>query len=214
MPDRLVIATTKLTVPRLASGTVDRSDLLPDLPETGLVAVVAPAGSGKTTLLASWAEGLSVPVAWVSLDPTERDPAVFWACVLASVGRALGPEVKLPDTGESDIIGTLIPKLINTLDHAGSPLLVVLDDFHMVEGTDVEPQVAALVERAPTGLTVALGSRVEPALPLARWRAQRRLHEVRSAGLRFDTPAASRLLNDHLGLGLTETAVRDIVDQA
>ena len=82
---------TKLHVPGPQPGFVARPRLLERLEEglaRGLLLVCAPAGFGKTSLLADWARRGRRPVAWLSLDEGDNDPARFWRHVVAALGRA------------------------------------------------------------------------------------------------------------------------------
>src|SRR4051812_29497500 len=84
---------TKLYVPRPRSGLVHRPrlfELLRHGDAQKLVLVTAPAGFGKTTVVAAWiADSLSEAnlVGWVSLDPSENDPRLFWTYVVIALRR-------------------------------------------------------------------------------------------------------------------------------
>src|SRR3712207_4955461 len=84
---------TKLYVPRRRPGLVSRPRLIERLDqgtERTLTLVSAPAGFGKTTLLAEWLAATSAggrPAAWVSLDPGDNDPALFWAYVITALQK-------------------------------------------------------------------------------------------------------------------------------
>ena len=86
-----VLLATKLHVPGSNLGLVPRPRLavqLDDGLERGLILACAPAGYGKTALLADWARRGSRPVAWLSLDTADNDPARFWRYVIAALDRA------------------------------------------------------------------------------------------------------------------------------
>src|SRR5690348_1297637 len=86
-----VLLATKLHVPGPQPGFVPRPRLVEALGEglaRGRVLVCAPAGSGKTALLAGWARGGGRPVAWLSLDAGDSDPARFWRYVVAALDGA------------------------------------------------------------------------------------------------------------------------------
>jgi len=90
-PERDVLLATKLHVPRPPPGFVPRPRLAARLDDglaCRLILVCAPAGSGKTALLAAWASGGQWPVAWLSLDEGDNDPARFWRHVAAALERA------------------------------------------------------------------------------------------------------------------------------
>ena len=184
---------TKLYLPGPRPDLVPRPRLLARLDEglaRGLVLVCAPAGYGKTVLLADWARRGSHPVAWLSLDAGDNDPARFWRHVVAALDRAR------PGTGErvAPLLGPpapssfqgLVTALINDL--AGGGGLLVLDDYHVIGSPQVHESLAFLAEHRPAGICVMLASRSDPPLPLARLRARGQLTEIRVAELRF-TPA-------------------------
>src|SRR6516165_1583830 len=214
--ERDVLLATKLHVPRPQPGFVARSRLVRALGEAlarQLVLVCAPAGFGKTALLADWVRSSSLPVAWVSLDPGDNDPARFWRHAVAALDQArpgiaelAGPLVGPP--APSSFEG-LVTALINDL--AGRPgedeLLLVLDDYHLIDTPQVHAPLTFLVEHLPLGLRLMLVSRSDPPLPLARLRARGQLAELRTDDLRFTAGEAAALLRAATGADLPGAAV-------
>ncbi len=207
---------TKLYLPRPQPGFVPRPRLVRALSEglaRGRVLVCAPAGFGKTSLLADWARGDGRPVAWLGLDAGDNDPARFWRYVVAALDQAqpgiagrLGPLLGPPAPRSFE---GLVTALINEL--AAQPgrdeVLLVLDDYHLVDAGPVHESVAFLLENLPPGLRLALSGRADPPLPLARLRARGQLAELRAAELRFTAEEAAELLGAAAGPSLPDTAV-------
>ena len=207
---------TKLHVPRPQPGYVPRPRLVQALSQglaRGRVLVCAPAGFGKTSLLADWARGGGRPVAWLGLDAGDNDPARFWRYVVAALDRAqpgiaerLGPLLGPPAPRSFE---GLVTALINEL--AAQPgrdeVLLVLDDYHLVDAGPVHESVAFLLENLPPGLLLVVSGRADPPLPLARLRARGQLAELRAAELRFTTEEAAALLGAAAGPVLPDAAV-------
>jgi len=201
--ERDVLLATKLHVPGPHPGLVLRPRLAQRLGDglaRGLVLVCAPAGYGKTVLLADWARRGQRPVAWLSLDAGDNDPARFWRHGVAALDRArpglagrvgplLGPPAPASYQG-------LVTALINEL--AAGPgadgALLVLDDYHLIDSGAVHSSFGFLVEHRPPGLRMVLASRSDPPLALARLRARGQLTELRAAELRFTADEAAALL--------------------
>jgi ATP/maltotriose-dependent transcriptional regulator MalT len=211
-----VLLATKLHVPRPQPGFVSRPRLVKALDEglaRRLVLVCAPAGFGKTALLADWARSASRPVAWLSLEAADNDPARFWRHVVAALDRAR------PGTGErvSPLLGPPAPRsferlvtaLINELavqpDDTG--VLLVLDDYHLIDAGQVHAPVGFLLEHLPPGLHLVLAGRADPPLPLARLRAGQQLAELRAGDLRFTAEEAGSLLAGAVGADLPADTV-------
>jgi LuxR family maltose regulon positive regulatory protein len=175
--------------------------------------VSAPAGFGKTTLLTEWlAAGPAAPaderlVAWLSLDRGDNDPASFWTYVIAALRTAV------PGVGEGALtllqaprpppIETVLTVLLNDLGAVAADIVLVLDDYHVIDASDVQDGMAFLLDHLPPGLHVVIASRADPALPLARLRARGELAEIRAAELRFTPDEAAAYLNEMMGLQLT-----------
>jgi LuxR family transcriptional regulator, maltose regulon positive regulatory protein len=210
-----VLLATKLHVPRPQPGFVPRPRLVQALSQgvaRGRVLVCAPAGFGKTTLLADWARGGARPVAWLGLDAGDNDPARFWRYVVAALDRAqpgiagrvgplLGPP---PPRSFEGLVTVVINELAAQPDDGG--VVLVLDDYHLVDSGPVHDSVAFLLENLPPGLHLVVSSRADPPLPLARLRARNQLAELRAAELRFATEEAAALLGEAAGTGLPGTA--------
>jgi len=200
--ERDMLLVTKLNVPVSRSDVVPRPRLAQRLDEgvgRGLVLVCAPAGYGKTVLVAEWARRGRLPVAWLSLDGGDNDPARFWRHVVAALDRArpgigarvgglLGP----PPPSFDVLVGALINELAGLADEDG--LLLALDDYHLISSAAVHASFGLLLERRPPGLVVVVASRADPPLTLARLRARGQLAEVRVAELRFTADEAGVLL--------------------
>ena len=211
-----VLLATKLHVPRPRPGFVPRPRLAEALGEglaRRLILVCAPAGSGKTALLAGWARSGNRPVAWLSLDAADNDPVRFWRHTVAALDRArpgigervgllLGPPALASFEG-------LVTALINDL--AAQPddgeVLLVLDDYHLIDAQPVHASLAFLLEHLPAGLHLVLASRADPPLPLARLRAGGQLAELRTADLHFSVEEAAALLRESAGADLPAAAV-------
>src|SRR5215472_7672830 len=211
-----VLLATKLHVPRLQPGFVYRPRLGEALDEglaRRLILVCAPAGFGKTALLAHWARSRDRLVAWLSLDAADNDPARFWRHAMAAldqvrpgIGERAGPLLGPPAPPSFE---GLVTALINEL--AAWPgedeVLLVLDDYHLIDAEQVHGPLELLVERLPPGLHLVLASRSDPPLPLARLRAGRQLAELRAAELRFTAGEAGSLLGEAIGADLDTAAV-------
>ena len=215
MSEQDALLATKLHVPRPQPGFVPRPRLVQALGEglaRGLVVVCAPAGFGKTALLADWAGSGRRPVAWLSLDTADNDPARFWRHVVAALDRACpgigeraGPLLGTPPPSSFD---GLVTALINEL--AARPddgeVLLVLDDYHLIDAQPVHAALTFLLEHLPAGLRLVLTSRSDPPLPLARLRARGQLAELRVGELRFTPGEAAALLREAAGPGLPGAA--------
>jgi LuxR family maltose regulon positive regulatory protein len=200
-----VLLATKLHLPRPQPGFVPRPRLVQALSQglaRGRALVCAPAGFGKTALLADWARGGARPVAWLGLDAGDNDPARFWRYVVAALDRAqpgiagrVGPLLGPP--APRSFAGLAIA-LINEL--AAQPgdgeVVLVLDDYHLIDSGPVHESVAFLLENLPPGLHLVVSSRADPPLPLARLRARGQLTELRAAELQFTPEEAAALLSE------------------
>ena len=181
--------------------------------ESALTLVSAPAGFGKTTLLAEWlaaapADGRSV--AWLSLDQRDNDPALFWTYLVAALKTA-APEV---GAGALSLLQPPRPPseaglvtLLNDLDALSNDVVLVLDDYHVIDAREVQDGMAFLLEHLPPQIHLVIASRADPVLPLARLRGRGELVEIRAADLRFTPGEAAAYLNEMMGLVLTAADV-------
>ena len=212
--ERDVLLATKLHLPRTRPGFVVRprlTDRLAGAGEGELVLVCAPAGFGKTALVADWARHGELPVAWLSLDEADNDPARFWRHAAAAldtvcpgvaerVAGVLGPPP--PPAWEG-----LVTALVNELAGVAEEVVLVLDDYHLIQAPQVHASVGFLLEHLPASLRLVLASRADPPLPLARLRASGQLTELRQRDLRFTLEEAAELLGGAVGSELSDRAV-------
>jgi DNA-binding SARP family transcriptional activator len=183
------VVAAKLRVPRSDALARDRLDaLLGGLWSRRLALVVAPAGSGKTTLLARLAATSRAPVAWYRADNLDGSLSSFLSHLEAALLSALG-----------DLPGgwTSVVDMAHALDTwTGERALLVIDDFHALEGTPGEQALERMIEYAPSWLVLAVGSRSRPALNLSRLRVSGGLLEVGVDDLRFRSWEVERLFRD------------------
>jgi LuxR family maltose regulon positive regulatory protein len=178
-----------------------------------LTLVYGPAGSGKTMLVAQWRASAreELPVAWLSLDADDNDPARFWIYVIEAL-RAV-----LPGFGEAALamlrapgvalVDGALPELINELVDVAGQSALVLDDYHAIDDERIHEGMASLLDHLPNTLRVVITSRVEPPLGIGTLRARGQLNEIDAARLRFSRSETESLLNDVHGLGLPAEVV-------
>jgi LuxR family maltose regulon positive regulatory protein len=205
---------TKLYVPRLRRGLVTRPRLSERLNRGGeskLTLVSAPAGFGKTTLVADWlATTPERTTAWLSLDPNDNLAASFWPYLIAALRTVV------PDVGATALslleepkepIAAVVSTLLNELSAMPNDLVLVLDDYHVVDAHEIHDGIAFLLDHLPPQVHLVITTRADPPLPLARLRARGELVEIRAADLRFTPEEAAAYLNEVMGLDLGASEV-------
>lgn len=201
---------TKLHAPWRRPGVVHRPRLnnrLVNARQPALTLVSAPAGFGKTTLLTEWFAETGGPgpsMAWLALDAGDNDPALFGSYVVAAL-QSVAPQVGVSALSllrSSQPLRAATAALINDLEALSGDVVLVLDDYHVIDSADVHEAIVFLLDHAPPQFHVVLASRADPPLPLARLRARGDLREVRAADLRFTTDEAATYFNEAMGLQL------------
>ena len=193
---------SKLRRPLVRPGTVRRSQLVERLARGDtrpIVSVVAPAGYGKTTLLSQWAARNGQAFAWVSVDEPDNDPKVL----LSYVAQALD-EIEPIDhrvfaalaSPGSSVPGSVVPRLGAAFSSMTSPVVLVLDDVHMLHGRECRDALSVLAEHVPKGSRLVLAGREAPPLRIARLRAEGRILEIGPDNLAFTPGEAALLLRD------------------
>jgi LuxR family maltose regulon positive regulatory protein len=193
---------TKLQPPPRRRQGVYRARLLRQLEQNlgRLNVVSAPAGYGKTTLLLDWLEQTPLRACWLSLDEADNDLKRFLRHLVAALqGAAQAPGVQAP---ANEALPEALTPVLNALAQPGPPVVLVLDDYHLIENEAVHEAVRFLLEHAPARLRLLVGSRVDPPLGLARWRARGELTELRAEALRFSRDEIRAFLEEVMGLAL------------
>lgn len=193
---------SKLQPPQIADRTVARTPLverlnLPTAPP--IVVVHAGPGYGKTTLLVQWA--MSLPArrfAWVSAQHEDNDPIVLLAYIAAALDRVseLDGEVfeALASPGAS-LEDKILPRLGHALAQIETPLVLVIDDAHVIGNPQCIDAIVTLAGHLQNGSRLALATRDHSLLPLGRLRARGLLMELSAEELRMENDEARALLS-------------------
>jgi LuxR family transcriptional regulator, maltose regulon positive regulatory protein len=211
------LAEVKLAEPFTRPGTVAKADVIERLcaAPVPVATVVAPAGYGKTTLLASWAKADPRPFAWLALDAPDSDAVVFLRYIAAAVHRVEPVSLEVFDA-LSGPAGSSWAKRVRRVGGALAalerPLVLALDDLQAVANPSCLDVLAELVQYVPAGSQIAIASREEPALPLARWRTNGQLHEIGVADLRLDEKEAALLL-EAAGVELEASELSELTER-
>ena len=179
-----------------------------------LVLLSAPAGSGKSTLLASWLAGRTEAVAWFQVEESDSDPARFWSYLVRAIGLAHPPALALT----SIVVGSkgddlvVVSALVNQFAAAAQSIVVVVDDYHLIDNVDVHRGMERLIDLCPPQVTVVLSTRVDPPYRLGRLRVRAQIAEIRAGDLRFTTDEAAGLLGS-VGRALDGTLLDRLCDR-
>ncbi len=214
------ILSTKLSVPPLRSRLVPRTRLIQKLNcglESGLVLVSAPAGYGKSTLLSAWLSQVEFEAVWISLDDKDNDLFRFLT-YLSAAFRLIDPALdqvyeNMPGFNQQPDVEAILTPLINQIAAVTKPILVILDDYHLIQDQKVHQAVSYLLDHRPEPLHLVIATRADPPLPLARLRARSDMLELRMTDLRFTTQEATDFLNHTMGLKVSPEDVGRITQR-
>jgi len=208
MPEPLL--QTKLYVPPTRPIIVLRPRLIEKLNggiHCKLTLISAPAGYGKTTLVSEWTASCGKPVAWLSLDERDNDPARFLIyfvsalrTIKADIGDGVLRSLQSPQPPPTESILTV---LLNEITTIPENFVIVLDDYHVIDSKPVALALTFLIEHLPPQIHLVIATREDPLLPLARLRARGQLIELRAADLRFTPAETTDFLNRVVGLNLS-----------
>ena len=215
----MLLVQTKFTIPPLRPVPVSRPRLTGRIDEGlrgKLTLISAQAGSGKTTLAVEWLNVIEDRAAWLSLDESDNDPNRFLAYVIAAiqtVNAELGQAVlPLLFSMRPPPLESLFSLLINDLLRETEPIILVLDDYHVLRERTIHEAFAFFLERLPTKVHLVMITREDPMLPLHQLRARGQLTEIRGRDLRFTQEETFQFLNQTMGLALgledTESLMR------
>ena len=214
---------TKLFIPPTRPRLVPRPRLIEQLNKglhRKLTLISAPAGFGKTTLVTEWLDNLRLDtkkenqienwIAWLSLDDGDNDPARFLTYFIAALnqieeidatfGKGALSMLQSPQPPPTEAV---LAPLINEIATIPDRIILVLDDVHIIESSQVDDALIFLLEHLPPQMHLVVVTREDPHLPLARLRSQDQLTELRATDLRFTSSEAAEFLNQVMGLSLS-----------
>src|SRR6516225_680081 len=175
---------SKLRRPLVRPGTVRRSRLIERLTRGDprpIVSVVAPAGYGKTTLLSQWAARNGQAFAWVSVDEKDNDPKVLLTYVAEALDAIEPISERIFDaltSPGSSVPGSVVPRLGSAFASMAAPVVLVLDDVHVLHNSECRAALSVLADHVPGGSRLVLAGRDEPPLRVARLRAEGKVLEI------------------------------------
>ena len=189
---------TKLFIPPIKHPFVVRerlNSLLDTSCHQKLTLVSAPAGFGKSTLVASWLEETSQKAAWLSLDKQDNSPIRFWSCIIKAI-QSLEPEIgqnsaEIAQSTQLRDIEPVVVNLLNDLAVENITLLLIIDDYHVIDSQDIHTSLSYFLEHLPPNIQIILLTRIDPQLTLGRLRAAGELCEIRASDLQFSLEEAT-----------------------
>lgn len=216
--------TAKLSVPPLRGDYVPRPRLITRLEEglaRKLTLISTQTGFGKTTILCEWLRKANHKAAWLSLDEDDNDHQRFIAYVMASLRASkIGLENSIQAVSLAQAQGQSIESpmaaLLNdfsTLPADQKPVIIILDDYHVIHNPQIHESMAFALEYIPPGVHIVIASRTDPPLPLALMRARRQINELRIQDLRFTHAESAFFLNRISGLSLSAEQVKILDDR-
>lgn len=205
--------------PVVPPGFLERPRLMDHLTAAAscpLTLLSAGPGHGKTLTLAGWSrQQPSGRVAWLSLDDSDNDPQAFWVDVLGALTStgAIPPDSLLRDlvpAARFDTHGTAL--IAAGLGALPGPVVLVLDDFHVITDDRVLRSFERLLDHQPPQLRIVLATRIDPPLRLQRRRVAGELVDIRGGDLAFTEMETGKFLAG-MGVHLTGAQLTALLDR-
>ncbi len=213
---------TKISLPILRQILVPRRKVLEQLNDglrDGhlLTLVSAPAGYGKTTTIRMWVEQAGCPVAWATLEKSDNDLKQFLLYVLTALGRAVSDlgqsALEMVENAQEVHPTAALGLLVNDLHGLDQPIILVLEEYHLIENEMIDQAVEYLLNRSIASLRLVIATREDPNLPLTRLRVRNQLTEIRAADLSFSLEEAVEFFADVMGVNLSKKETEILKDK-
>ena len=220
LPLATSILRAKVRPPEKASGFLVRPrllELLQQNPRRPLTVVSAPAGYGKTTLVTQWLQAAEAEPAWLQLSEDDSELRTFLSYLVAAVQvrfpKACSDTAALLEAAQLPPASVLADTLSNDLDSVSRPLVLVLDDYHLVSDAEIHELLDTLMRYPPRPLHLVLVTRHDPAISLASLRARGWLTEIRQDDLRFTKTEVNAVLLEMAGISVSEPTLNHLEEQ-
>lgn len=206
---------TKFLAPAYNPKSIDRNRLLNRLENRHgrkLTTIVAPAGYGKTTLVTQWIHSQKNTCCWLSLDEPDNESRRFWQYIIGAfsgVSDSVGEE-SLKLLADNDVpIEAAVTALVNEVCGivSDTPVYLILDDFHRITNHEIHQSITFLIDYLPQNIQVIITSRVEPSLPIARWRVRNIIDEIHAHDLAFSIDESRQFFNEYMNLSLSDADI-------
>jgi LuxR family maltose regulon positive regulatory protein len=210
---------SKVTVPGIPEWLIPRpriGELISEGVRGPITTVTGPPGAGKTMALAMWAAARpdGCAPAWVTIDDHDNQPRVFWSYVLEALRRSgMSIPRTMPPTRRYAVDHEFLLRFASLMAAQDPPVTIVLDDVHLLTGAKVLDGLAYVLRHAAPGLRLVVASRMDPLLPLHRYRLSGELTEIRASDLAFTVPESCLLMEQH-GIGLSVESIGRLTTRA
>jgi LuxR family transcriptional regulator, maltose regulon positive regulatory protein len=212
-----ILLKTKLHVPQTRTVRVRRPALVMRLQQSmdkKLILISAPAGYGKTTLIVEWLATVHDPPAWITLDKRDNDIGTFWSYLTHALQMVCPP---LKNALTYDLLPsnylmfeTYLIDLINELDQRHQSIILVLDEYQVIQSQDIHQGIAYLIDHAPVCFHLVIVTRADPPLNLAQLRGRSQLAELRLADLRFSHQEIMDFMKTVMQVELSEREISSL----
>jgi len=215
VPADVPILAAKITAPGVPGWAVRRPRITKLIAKGArwrpLTVITGPPGAGKTMALTLWAAAEPQTVAWVSADEFDNRPGIFWPYAVAALRRS---GVTIPEALPAAAQGrpadhVFLLRLASALAAQDPPVTLVVDDLHLLTEPAVLDGLDFVLRNAWPGLRLVASSRMDPLLPLHRYRLAGELAEIRAADLAFTIAEAGQLMAQH-GCALPAESLEDL----
>ncbi|HTL89258.1 MAG TPA: helix-turn-helix transcriptional regulator, partial [Leptolyngbya sp.] len=176
-----------------------------------LILISAAAGFGKTTVLSEWVHQIQFPTSWLALDERDNDLTRFWTYFVTAlqqshqnIGEATLTLLRTPEPTSAE---AFLTPLINELAQLQTDFILVLDDYHLITNPAIHHTLTLLLEYLPMQVHLAIATRVDPPISIAKLRVCDQLIELRTDDLRFTQQEATTFLNQSISQALTEAQI-------